>query len=108
MHVALGLAYAGLHRRADAMREARTATQLGTQLGAVSNGIDVETAFMGGAVEIFARLGEADAALELIELLLTMPAGREISVPLLRLDPTFDPLRSDPRFEALMVRFSRS
>ena len=28
MHIALGLAYAGLHRRADAMREARTATEL--------------------------------------------------------------------------------
>ena len=63
---------------------------------------------MGGAVEIYAQLGEADAALELIELLLSMPAGREVSVPLLRLDPTFDPLRSDPRFEALLARFSRN
>jgi hypothetical protein len=66
------------------------------------------TAFMGGAVEIYAQLGEADAALELIELLLAMPAGREISVPLLRLDPTFDPLRRDPRFEALLARFARN
>ena len=54
------------------------------------------------------QLGEADAALQLIELLLAMPAGREVSVPLLRLDPTFDPLRSDPRFEALLSRFSRN
>ena len=88
------------------MREARTATAL----AAVSaQGIfPAATAAMGGAVEIYVQLGEADAALELIELLLAMPAGREVSVPLLRLDPTFDPLRSDPRFEALLARFSRN
>ncbi len=104
MRIALGLAYAGLHRRVDAMREARTATDLVP----VSDDSPDATAFMGGAIEIYAQLGETDAALELIELLLTMPAGREVSVPLLRLDPTFDPLRSDPRFEALLIRFSRN
>ena len=103
MRVALGLAYAGLQRRADAMREARTATELVP----MSEGTDAATAFMGGAVEVYAQLGEADAALELIELLFTMSAGREISVPLL-LDPTYDRLRNDPRFEALLARFSRS
>ena len=102
MRIALGLAYAGLHRRADAMREARTATELVP----VSDNSPEATALMGGAIEIFAQVGNADAALETIELLLAMPAGREISVGLLRLDPTFDPLRSDPRFEALIGRFS--
>jgi hypothetical protein len=86
------------------MREAR----LATELVPLSEGIDASTAYIGGAIEIYAQLGEADAALELIELLLTMPAGREISVPLLRLDPNFDRLRSDPRFEALLGRFSRN
>jgi serine/threonine-protein kinase len=104
IHVALGLAYAGLHRRADAVREARTATDLVP----VSESSPSATAFMGGAVEIYAQLGEAGAAFELLEVLLSMPAGREISVPLLRLDPTFDRLRSDPRFDALIGRFSRN
>lgn len=103
-HIALGLVYAGLHRRADAMREARTATDLVP----VSTNSSSATAFMGGAVEIYARLGEADAAFELLELLFSMPAGREVSVPLLRLDPIFDPLRGDPRFDALLARFSRN
>jgi len=104
MRIALGLAYAGLHRRADAVREARTATGLVP----VSGNSPSATAFMGGAVEIYAELGDVDAALQLIELLLAMPAGREMSVPLLRLDPTFDPLRKDPRFDALLARFSRN
>jgi tetratricopeptide (TPR) repeat protein len=104
MRIALGLAHAGLRRHADARREALVATELVP----LSANTVAATAYMGGAVEIYAQLGDADAALELIELLLTMPAGREISVPLLRLDPTFDPLRSDPRFEALLARFSRS
>ena len=104
IRVALGLAYAGLRRREDAMREALTATELVP----VSDNSSSATAFMGGAVEIYAQLGETNAALELIELLLAMPAGREVSVPLLRLDPTFDPLRSDPRFDALLSRFSRN
>jgi serine/threonine-protein kinase len=104
MRIALGLAYAGLHRRADAMREARAATEFAP----VSASSPVATAAMGGAVEIYALLGEADAAFELLELLLSMPAGREISVPLLRLDPIFDRLRTDPRFNALIGRYSRN
>jgi serine/threonine protein kinase/tetratricopeptide (TPR) repeat protein len=104
LHVALGLAYAGLHRRAEAMREAGTATELVP----LSSNSPNATAFIGGAIEVYAQLGEADKAFELIELLLSMNAGREISIPLLRLDPTFDPLRNDPRFEALIARFSRN
>jgi serine/threonine-protein kinase len=103
IHVALGLAYAGLHRRAEARREARTAMDLAP----VSVSPVAATAHMGGAVEIYAQLGDVDAALELMELLLAMPAGREASVPLFRLDPTYDRLRSDPRFDALLARFSQ-
>jgi eukaryotic-like serine/threonine-protein kinase len=102
MRVALGLAYAGLDRRGDAMREARTAMQFVP----VAESTPQATAFMGGALEIYARLGEADAAFELIELLLAMPAGRELSVPLLRIDPVYEPLRSDPRFAAVIARYS--
>jgi serine/threonine-protein kinase len=63
------------------------------------------TALMGGAVEVFGRAGEIDAAFELLELLLAMPAGREVTVPFLRVWPGFDPLREDPRFDRLLARF---
>jgi eukaryotic-like serine/threonine-protein kinase len=104
IRAALGLAYAGLGRRDDALREARTAMQLAQ----LSEAHMLATALMGLAVEVFIRAGAHDEALELMELLLSIPAGREISVPLLRIEPMFDPLRSDPRFDELVRRYSRA
>lgn len=59
---------------------------------------------MGGAAEIYAFLGENDSAIRLLDRLLQLPAGREASVPLLRVDPAYDRLRNDPRFEKLLQR----
>jgi TolB-like protein/Flp pilus assembly protein TadD len=102
IRMALGLAYAGLGRTTEAVREARRAIELAP----IARGAYVATVVMGGAVEVFAKVGEIDAALELLELLLSMPAGRTVSVALLRVWPGFDPLRSDPRFEELLARFA--
>jgi tetratricopeptide (TPR) repeat protein len=101
IHVTLGLAEASLGRKEAAVRAARRAMEL-VPLSSNSPGA---TAFMGGAAEVFARAGELDAAFELLELLLAMPAGREVTVPFLRVWPGFDPLRGDPRFERLLERF---
>jgi hypothetical protein len=59
---------------------------------------------MTGAAEIFARAGDADIALELLDRVLSIPAGPLATVPLLRLDPNWDALRADPRFERLLLR----
>ena len=64
------------------------------------------TAYMGIAVETFARVNESDRAFQLIELLMSMPAGREMTVPFMRVWPGFDPLRKDPRFEQIVERFT--
>jgi hypothetical protein len=92
----------GLGRRAEAVREARRALELAP----IAKESDVAEVVMGGAVEVFAKAGQHDAALELLELLFSMPAGRDASVPLLRAWPGYDPLRGDPRFEQLLVRFA--
>lgn len=102
IRVSLGLAYAALGRRQDAVREAQRAMALAP----VSANSVAATAAMGVAVEVFARAGEVDAALKLVELLLAMPAGREVTVSFLRVWPGFDPLRNDPRFTELLDQFA--
>jgi tetratricopeptide (TPR) repeat protein len=104
LHIALGMALAGLGRREDAIRAAQRAMALAP----ISADIVRATCFMGGAAEIFAYLGENDEALRLLDRLLQMPAGREASVPLLRADPAYDRLRDDPRFEQMLRRYSKS
>ncbi len=101
--VALGLAYAGLGRAEQAKRAGDRAMAIMPPSRTVPAG----TTAMRGAAEIFAQLPEYHtAAIELLDRLMQMPAGREASVPLLRLDPAFNPLRTDPRFQQLLVKYS--
>jgi len=53
---------------------------------------------------IYACTGENDKALPLLDHLLQTPNG--ITVPLLKLDPVWDPLRKDPRFQALIDKYT--
>lgn len=98
IHSSLGQAYASLGRKADAIREGRRAVEL----------LPVSRDAMWGPdlvldlARIYTRVGEYDAALNQLEVLLSIPAA--ISQPMLRLDPAWAPLRENPRFQALMVR----
>ena len=102
IHTALGLAYAGLGRKREALEQADAARALVP----VSKNSVVSTAYMGISVEIFAHVGELDRAFETIELMMSMPAGREMSVAFLRVWPGFDKLRPDPRFTQILERYS--
>jgi serine/threonine-protein kinase len=96
-HSALGIIYAGLGRKPEAIREGRAA------LAAPSSSQDdfSLTASHLQLAWIYTMTGDQEAALDEIELLLRRPST--LSVPLLRTDPRWDPLRSNPRFRRLVA-----
>jgi hypothetical protein len=49
---------------------------------------------------ILAKIGHADEAVDQLAYLLSVPGP--VSVPLLRVDHAWDPLRENPRFERLV------
>jgi len=53
--------------------------------------------------QIYAWTGESDEALQLLDRSLSTPNG--ITISFLKLDPIWEPLRSDPRFQALIDRY---
>jgi hypothetical protein len=54
----------------------------------VATAAPLATAALAGAAEISAKVGDLDGAFALIERLLGVPAGRQVSVALLGVDPT--------------------
>jgi len=94
-HGRLGLAYAGLGRRAEAIHEAERALSIVKNAG-VAASFDRPT-----LAEIYVLAGDYDAAIDQLASLLSVPSI--ISVPLLRFDPVWAPLRGHPRFEALVA-----
>ncbi|UCF21163.1 MAG: hypothetical protein JSU87_07185 [Gemmatimonadota bacterium] len=97
LYSSLGIAYAGLGLDEAAVAAAKRAV----------DGLPVSRDALLGpdCVEALARvytmIGDSEAAIDQLSLLLSIPGG--ISVPLLRIDPTWDPLRDHPRFQALLV-----
>ena len=96
-HVLLGVALAYMGRKADAIREG----EHGLALQPVS-----KDAFSGAynqhqLARIYIILGEPDKALDRLEPLLKIPYY--LSPGWLRIDPTFAPLRGNPRFERLVT-----
>jgi tetratricopeptide (TPR) repeat protein len=100
VHAARGLALAGLGRQQEAQREARWLQQSSIYRNDAIDG----PLLAENRARILAGTGQTDAALEEIERLLTKPSW--LSVHKLRLDPAWDPIRSDPRFQALLVKYA--
>ncbi|MGH8042390.1 MAG: tetratricopeptide repeat protein [Rudaea sp.] len=88
-----------LGRKGDAIAAARHAVDVLP----LSKDTYFGTFQLEGLAEIDAHAGAPDEALKLIRQLLAIPAGQSMSITRLQLDPLWDPLRKDPRFQKLIA-----
>ena len=93
----LGLIDASLGRKEEALREGRRAVELLPSTEDALNGTEVLYFY----AVICAWTGERDEAIQQLETLAKLPAG--VSYGEIRLDPFWDPLRGDPRFEKIVA-----
>jgi tetratricopeptide (TPR) repeat protein len=96
-HAVLGLAYAGCGLKEEALREGRRALELTPVTKDAAAGPSVLYFF----AIICAWTGERDLAIEQLKTLATIPNGASYGD--LRLDPSWDSLRGDPRFERIVA-----
>jgi TolB-like protein/Flp pilus assembly protein TadD len=99
-HARLGLILAGLDRKDEAIAAGKRAVELGPESQDALDGPNITL----GLAKIYTWTGEIDQALQLLDHSLNTPNG--VTVPALKLDPIWDPLRSDPRFQALVDKYS--
>ena len=98
-HIGLAKLHAWLGEKDAALAEAERAMQLRPEN---------KDAFEGPAVtqqvaEIYAILGDSNRAIEMLDGLLNRPS--DVTVNSLKLNPAWDPLRKDPRFQALIDKY---
>jgi TolB-like protein/Tfp pilus assembly protein PilF len=96
-HAALGILLAYLGRKPEALAEAQRASELLPESKDAYYGLDISNM----CAIIFARLGDADRALPLIDRLLRTPRG--LALQELRFSPDWNPLRSDSRFQKILA-----
>ena len=99
-HAQHGLILAALGQKEEAIAQGKRAVELLPES---------QDAFAGPRytvilAQIYGLTGESDEAFNLIEHLLEVPSGLTISI--LKLDPLWDPLRKDPRFQALIDKYA--
>ena len=99
-HVQLGAVLAGLGLKEEAVNEGRKAVESVPESQDAFEGPQATAAL----AEIYAWVGEYDEAFRLLDHLLKVPNG--LTVPTLKLDPVWDPLRKDPRFQALIDKYA--
>jgi TolB-like protein/Flp pilus assembly protein TadD len=98
-HIQLAKVLAFLGERDAALAEAQQAAELLPESKDALGGPEV----MEGVAQVYAILGEKDRAIEVLNGLLSRPSA--MTVQALRVNPIWDPLRSDPRFQALIDKY---
>ncbi len=103
-HAALGLAYAYLGRKAEAVQEGNHAVKMHP----VSKDAAFGPCYTLNLARIYTVIGEHEEAIDQLEYLLSIPSAeflwQSVSIPLLLLDPQWDLLREHPKFQRLLQR----
>src|SRR5437899_1464880 len=99
-HAQYGLILAALGQKQQAIAEGKRAVEL---LPESQDALDGPQA-TATLAQIYAWTGEFDEAFRLLDHLFTVPS--HLTIPMLKLDPAWDPLRQDPRFQALIDKYS--
>ncbi len=99
---ALGLAYAYLDRKEEAIQEGERVVALHSVAKDAAQG----PIYVLNLARIYLIVGEYERATEQLEYLLSIPSceylWQVVTEPLLRIDPMWDSLRSQPRFQSLV------
>ncbi len=98
-HAQHGLILATLGQKQEAIAEGKRAVEL---LPESRDALDGPQA-TANLAQIYAWTGEFDEAFRLLDHLFAVPSN--LTVPMLKLDPAWDPLRQDPRFQALIDKY---
>ncbi|MEY2536503.1 MAG: hypothetical protein QOG67_243 [Verrucomicrobiota bacterium] len=99
-HGQLGVVLAALGQKEEAIKEGKRAVELLPESQDAFDGPQ-STATLA---QIYASTGEFDEAFRLLDHLLDVPNG--LTIPMLKLEPMWDPLRKDPRFQGLIEKYS--
>jgi serine/threonine-protein kinase len=94
-HVQLAKVLAQLGERDDALAEAQRATELLPESKDAFGGPEITA----GVAEVYTILGDNARAIEVLDGLLSRPSF--VTVQGLKVNPIWDPLRNDPRFQKL-------
>src|SRR5437016_5672635 len=99
-HAQHGVVLAALGQKEEAITEGKRAVELLPESRDAFDGPQVAAAL----AQIYASTGEPDEAFRLLDHLFAIPNG--LTVPMFKLDPAWDPLRKDPRYQALIDKYS--
>ena len=99
VHVQLAKVLAYLDEKDSALAAAQRATELQPESKDAFGGPEIAA----GVAEVYAILGDNTRVIEILDGLLGRPSA--VTVQGLKVNPIWDPLRNDPRFQALIEKY---
>jgi TolB-like protein/Flp pilus assembly protein TadD len=99
-HAQQGLILAALGQKQEAIAEGKRAAELLPESRDALDGPHCTSTL----AQVYAWTGEFDEAFRLLDHLFAIPY--DLTIPMFKLDPAWDPLRKDPRYQALIDKYA--